>query len=60
MPTVWLKQWDFQPLSHSYLHRMLPNFDIYLTTSQLDILDRRGSLLQLYVLSMLAMPVSQQ
>ena len=34
-------------------------FDIYFTLSLIDILDHRGSLLQLYVLSMLAMPVSQ-
>ena len=34
--TVWLEHWVTQPLSHSYLHRTLPSFDIYLTISLLE------------------------
>ena len=33
LSAAWLEQWVSQPLSHSYLHRMLPNFGTYSTIS---------------------------
>ena len=56
---VWLKQWGSQPLSHFYLHRALLNFDVDLTIVTTCNLDRLGLSPQLYVLSMLAMQVTQ-